>query len=355
MNMIEKNKNLFIITLEDGNQTYFNFTDGKIYEVNGEPVQHFNNKARKILKAEKDNNFLAWFFFERDFPYSFYGDVSHWSLSMVETLYSLFANRYSAEVLLQLAIFCHENSYVLDKKGIKILTNCLLTLEEADGKIYWVNQTQLKSQIMPAFYNDIPQFIVNILLDINDEEMRSIIIADAKKIAFYYEHENWIFLLGENEDDSESLRYYLTKYIELCEFLHKERTYKNLYLSICHMEKEKDLIMNDICIDYQKNAALFFEDENFTVIIPTTAKEFREEADYQHNCVFRLYYPKVKNRETHIVFIRKKNNINIPYITCEIGNNGKIIQYLERFNNCTTNNKALSFRAKYQQFLQNNF
>ena len=30
MSMIEKNKNLFVVTLESGKQTYFNFADGNI-------------------------------------------------------------------------------------------------------------------------------------------------------------------------------------------------------------------------------------------------------------------------------------------------------------------------------------
>lgn len=76
------------------------------------------------------------------------------------------------------------------------------------------------------------------------------------------------------------------------------------------------------------NAPLFFEDENFTVLIPTTANE----ADYQDNCVFRLYYPRVKDCSTHVVFIRKKSDIDTPYITCEVNNCGNIIQYLTRFN-----------------------
>lgn len=354
MSMIEKNKSLFVVTLDNGKQTYFDFTDGKIYGVSGKAVQNFNNEARKILKAESDNNFLAQFFYERTLSFSFLRKVSQWSPSMVETLYSLFASHYSVQVLGRLAEFCYNNSYTLDKKGIKILTNSLHAMEDADGNIAQLNESALKSQIMTAIYSDIPQFIIDIIVNLDDEEMRSIIVSDAKKIAFRYEHENWNFL---NDDYwySKSIRHYLVRYIKLCELLHKERTYKNLYLSICQMEKEKDLMADSICADYQQNAPLFFEDENFTVIIPTTAGDFKKEADYQQNCVFRMYYPKVKNCETHVVFIRRKDNVNTPYITCEIGNNGKIIQYLGRFNQYVTDDNALAFKENYQHFLHEHF
>ena len=33
--MVEKIKNLFVVTLDDGRQTYFDFADGNIYGVSG--------------------------------------------------------------------------------------------------------------------------------------------------------------------------------------------------------------------------------------------------------------------------------------------------------------------------------
>ena len=109
------------------------------------------------------------------------------------------------------------------------------------------------------------------------------------------------------------------------------------------------------CLEYQKKAPLFFEDENFTVLIPTTADEFKEEADYQQNCVFRLYYPRVRNCETHVVFIRKKSDINTPYITCEVNNAGTIVQYLTRFNHNVTDDNAKAFGIAYQEYLHEHF
>lgn len=63
---IEKNKNLFIITLENGKQTYFNFSDGCIYGMTGKKVKDFCPEAKRILKAHADNNFLARYFSVRN-------------------------------------------------------------------------------------------------------------------------------------------------------------------------------------------------------------------------------------------------------------------------------------------------
>lgn len=68
MSMIEKNKNLFVVTLESGKQTYFNFADGNIYGVRGKVVQNFNAEAMRILKSEQNSNFIAMYFYEKRCP-----------------------------------------------------------------------------------------------------------------------------------------------------------------------------------------------------------------------------------------------------------------------------------------------
>lgn len=96
---------------------------------------------------------------------------------------------------------------------------------------------------------------------------------------------------------------------------------------------------------------LRFEDDNYIVIPLTTRDMFHNEAEYQHNCVERLYMESVATGDTHVVSIRRKDNPNMPYITCEVNNNHKIVQYLLRFNNRPTNEKDLEFKAIYQNYL----
>ena len=63
--MVEKIKNLFVVTLDDGRQTYFDFADGNIYGVSGKIVQNFNAEAKRILKSEQNDDFLAMYFYEK--------------------------------------------------------------------------------------------------------------------------------------------------------------------------------------------------------------------------------------------------------------------------------------------------
>lgn len=354
MGMIEKNKELFVVTLDSGKQTYFNFADGNIYGVSGKVVQNFNAETMRILKSNQNNNFIAMYFYERTLSYSPYIDIKEWPVSLVETIYSLYASRYSVHVLGRIAEFCYKNSFKLDKKGVKILTEALSSMEDNNGKLTWIDSYLLENEIAKMSYNDLPAKIIS-LISRATLEMKKYIIEDAQKIAFRYEHENWEYLSKVIHSADTYIYPYISRYIQLCNLLHHERTYKNLFQSICMMEKERELMADQFCLEYQKKAPLFFEDENFIVLIPTTADEFKKEADYQQNCVFRLYYPKVRECETHVVFIRKKSDINTPYITCEVNNNGKIVQYLTRFNNNVTDDNAKAFGIAYQEYLREHF
>lgn len=97
--MVEKIKNLFVVTLDDGRQTYFDFADGNIYGVSGKIVQNFNAEAKRILKSEQNDDFLAMYFYERTLTCPYRDTLKKWPTSLVETIYSLYGNRYSVDVL----------------------------------------------------------------------------------------------------------------------------------------------------------------------------------------------------------------------------------------------------------------
>ena len=351
MSMVEKKKHLFVVTLDNGKKTYFDFVDHNIYGVSGKIVQNFNTEAKRILKSKEDDNFLAMYFYERTLTWPCRDTLKRWPISLVETVYSLYGNRYSVKVLSGIAEFCYKKNFKLDKKGVKILTEALSSMEiDGDHGFLYLDSRKLENKILEISYNYLPTVVIPFITHADTNEMRNCIVEDAQKIAFRYEHENWDYL-----DSNRCVYHYVYHYIQLCNLLHHERTYKNLYQSICMMEKEKSLMDEKLCLEYQKNAPLFFEDENFTVLIPTTADEFKKEADYQDNCVFRLYYPRVKDCSTHVVFIRKKSDINTPYITCEVSNRGDIIQYLTRFNRDVTDDNAKAFKDAYQKFLHEHF
>lgn len=348
---IEKNKNLFIITLENGKTTCFNFSDGCIYGMSGKKVKDFCPEAKRILKAYADNNFLARYFSVRNQDYDHYfNDANKWSTEMVETVYSIFGKKYNLRILGVIAYFCSYNHYVLDKQGVKYLKLGLASLEERQFEDLCRNEIEVA--VRAVRYSNVNPQILRMMNNVKPA-VHEIILKDADKILFRMEHECWELLEGFY-----AMSKYIERYITLCNELGKERTYKDMFLAICQMEMEKRLALEAGSKDYQLNANLAFEDNNFVVLVPTVAKEFEAEADYQSNCVYRAYYPKVLKRETHIVFIRHKAEPEKPYITCEVNNDGKIIQYLTRFNNRVdweTDELGFQFQAIYANYLSEHF
>lgn len=104
---------------------------------------------------------------------------------------------------------------------------------------------------------------------------------------------------------------------------------------------------------------LHFSNDLFEVIIPQNKQDFVDEATEQHNCVFRAYYPMVIDCETLVVFIRRKEDINKSFITCEINpHNGEIKQCLKKYNTILlppADKDACAFKTLYQTFLYEQF
>lgn len=348
MERIEKNKNLFIIHLENGKTTYYDFATQQFIGSTGKEIKRFSSTARKILEEYKRDDFLAAYFLEKGLTRTYPRTLNNWDEQIVETLYSLYNKKYSASEILDTAFFCNAYNYVLDRQGVKILSKTLEHLKEEDEDFSNIARTILRFE-----YPNLPEFFYDCLNSYYlAEEYKKIILEDREKIIFFAEHEEWD-CFSENEFyDIEEL---LKRYIVLCKKLNKERTYKNLFLSICRMEKELRLMKEKDLTNYQNKSLLFYKNENFVVKVPTTAQEFSEEASFQHNCVFRSYFPEVRDKETHVVFIRRADDENTPYITCEISNKGCIKQYLTRYNRRVEDVNALQFRIEYQKFLQEKF
>ena len=100
-----------------------------------------------------------------------------------------------------------------------------------------------------------------------------------------------------------------------------------------------------------------FETDDFIVVIPQTADDFKNEAEQQRNCVYSCYLDAVINGDTNVVFIRKKDSPEKSFITCEISHNGQIRQYLYRHNQGVYDNdsKEYQFRLDYQKWLNENW
>jgi hypothetical protein len=116
--------------------------------------------------------------------------------------------------------------------------------------------------------------------------------------------------------------------------------------------RKKDEIDNALLVAYQNEhrAALSFENEDYIVVIPQTNAELRIEGQKQSNCVGG-YGSTIRDKKRNVVFIRRKSNPNVPYITCDIMPNGYINQYLISHNRTTTEPTAVEFKKLYQAHL----
>ena len=125
-----------------------------------------------------------------------------------------------------------------------------------------------------------------------------------------------------------------------------------LALKKCYKVKKADLDKQALIDNQLKHAkALSFSNDMFEVVIPTTEKEFEDEANAQGNCVYSSYYPKVIKGETNVVFIRRKDELDKSYITCEVCR-GSIYQYLGRHNYHIHDTLALNFKIEYAKHLK---
>jgi hypothetical protein len=114
----------------------------------------------------------------------------------------------------------------------------------------------------------------------------------------------------------------------------KEEKWKELY------KNEKDKIL--------------FENELYEIVLPEKPCDLIKEGIIMHHCV-GSYVDDVLRGKCLIVFVRKKENPNLPYITCELKktNNGfDICQYYLAYDRYIEDEKDLKFKQLYERFLK---
>lgn len=195
---------------------------------------------------------------------------------------------------------------------------------------------------------------VRYLLDKNytDTQLKYIINTICRGGCYYYMDENGRF-------DSWCLLTKFNEYFEMCKALNinYEKDFFRGYINARRMYLvAKTEIDNKAIIDNYKGLNLFYEDENFTVVIPQSTEDFKNEATQQSNCVYSCYLKDVVQHKTNVVFIRKKDDITKSYITCEVSNSGQIRQYYLSHNRIViAGTIEKEFYHKYATWLKENW
>ena len=93
-----------------------------------------------------------------------------------------------------------------------------------------------------------------------------------------------------------------------------------------------------------------FEYGNYVVVLPEKPNDLIIEGELMHHCV-GSYVDKVVDEQTYIVFVRRKDNPNTPYITAEIKLNGKLGQYYLSSDRDIKLPADIEFKNAYQNHL----
>ena len=347
MSTITKEKNILVIIGHNTNRRYtFDINTGVLYGCSGKALK---TKPSEVTNFSTNNSpiFTVYRHLIGRFTTAEISSNSRYIklLAFADTLTSL---GYTMRDI-SISEILHFSDIIFDKKDTLKEVLKFFKKEKEEGKVIFYNNyinAKFKAQIETAIKH----------YDLTSEEKKLIHFIFCRRIieikipvlVSYIK-----FLIPFYNNDCYAIEKKLDEYIRMCEDLHwepKKGDFGSLYVQTkLTFELNKQKIEREK-LERNQSKKLFFEDENFTVVIPVTNEEFKTEAEAQSNCVYRSYLPEVLNGKTNIVFIRKKTDVENSYITCEIYN-GKIVQYLTKFNCSVRDNDALEFKKKYQAYL----
>lgn len=135
-----------------------------------------------------------------------------------------------------------------------------------------------------------------------------------------------------------------------------EKNFLTKYAILKYLAEEyKNQHYNEELVKHNDKSWLYYENETFIVKPILTKEDFHTEGESQRNCVERLYMEKVYKGQTHVVTIRRKSDPDKNYITCEVSNIGRIVQYLAFANSYPQEADAKAFKEEYGAHLHANY
>ena len=81
----------------------------------------------------------------------------------------------------------------------------------------------------------------------------------------------------------------------------------------------------------QRKEKFEYADDNFSIVVPEEMNKITKEGVYLHHCVGG-YINRVAEGRTNILFLRKNEEIDIPFFTIEVNNHNEIIQIHGLYN-----------------------
>lgn len=269
--------------------------------------------------------------------------------TLYEAVGTIFADRQYNEVE-RIVDFMEEFELVPNAKNFKMIKSIMEEYDNLEDRhINFYNYLRMKYVIKDTNVDErIFDYIGCDYIFWNLEEFGTKVLKDSHKIVDTIEKENVkefceIFRINI----SDLIENYITNYqfvrqTDKIEYKNFVETYKKLYLVKKELEEK-------LVVDYQNKVK--YENDKYITIIPTTAQEFVNEGNAQHNCVGG-YFKYVKEQRSYVVFIRDKKDIEHSLITCEIAKDGRIVQYLKKYNSWELAAEEQAFKEEYENYLK---
>lgn len=210
---------------------------------------------------------------------------------------------------------------------------------------------------------------------ITPHEVDEQIMNNRKEIAFrfmanYQEFAICLVAKPYLDDMIEVFGYYnardaVVSYVEQCQMMNIEPYFKGNILTLLAntnriYEQQKDELKKKALKEVVKRFEWLneFSHNGLGVVVLATPEDFVNEGEKQHNCVYRFgYLDKMINGSCIICGVRPLDNINEPYITCEVsvkdGKPAHIAQFLKKFNSRSMSVQEYDFEAAFEEFITN--
>lgn len=350
MNYI-KNKNIVSIYVDENNTRCYtlDINTGVLTGLRNRPVQRMGATYRKEFvdkyNGKKSNSFLLFYIlWAFEFDYDLKTDVmAFWD--KVDSLNDKVVNKCLGQWPL-----------LLSEEILNYNFNKIIKYVHANPNCHW--DKVVEDFTMEEIFNKIGS---DIQLTVDDVKKLAYVLTNSNIKALtpaelrmynYYVYTQHIDELGLNA--KELVRTYLINCRKLgVEPRKNNNPIREFYETQKRYNQLKDaLSAKAFAKTYEKHPKAWeFEYGNFVVCIPTTGADLVIEGAKMHHCVGG-YVNDVERGSTYICFIRHKDTPDVPYITCQVRNNGTIGQYYLAYDHNISSDEDKEFKKAYQAYLK---
>ena len=345
----KKEKNIITFTTDEGRNYVFDINSLICYGLSGKPLKRIP-KDLQYCRSDSIIISMVTEMFRSDKPILFQRYAT--TIQFADKLSSM---GYDKKTLSTYTV--HSLATVIGKtKYEKVITEKML--------LNYIKKTEPEEISYDNFINAIRDeyFAKAITVELNEKELNLIkqlmkyeyTVKEIKLIANWFSKGMAFFYDFSVYEVDRVLKRFFSRAKDIEYTPTKDDFFRQAVTVYKNYEMRKEEIDNRKLVENQTAKNLNFENDDLIVIVPTTSKEFEFEGNSQSNCVFTSYLREVILGTTNVVFIRKKSDVEKSYITCEV-RNGRISQYLTKFNNSVYDDFALTFKRQYQNYLNEVF